>query len=165
MTEWKLSFTIFHQKGCLCDTSLWYVTQWTKTGLHQYPGPDRPTFMSYNDHNSIVKSGSWQLGTTIFIDREAREIMHWVASVHPSVCPFVCALTAEFILHNLSIFRPHTIIFTNDHISQNLLQRVITSLRCFFLCICNQWAYADNRAYAVDRRFNSLSIPLQLMTR
>ncbi len=30
--------------------------------------------------------------------------------------------------------------------------RVITSLRC--LCVCNQWAYADNRANAVDRRFN-----------
>ncbi len=31
----------------------------------------------------------------IVIDCEAREIMHLVASVRPSVCPFVCALTAE----------------------------------------------------------------------
>ncbi len=30
--------------------------------------------------------------------------------------------------------------------------RVITSLRC--LCVCNQWVYADNRANAVDQRFN-----------
>ncbi len=23
------------------------------------------------------------------------------------------------------------------------------------LCVCNQWAYADNRSNAVDRRFNN----------
>ncbi len=31
----------------------------------------------------------------IFIEREARELMHLVASVCPSICPFVCALKAE----------------------------------------------------------------------
>ncbi len=31
----------------------------------------------------------------LFIDREAREIMHLVASVCPFVCLFVCALMAE----------------------------------------------------------------------
>ncbi len=55
--------------------------------------------------------------------------MHLVASVRPfirpSVCPFVCAITAEESLPVLGV--------------------------C--LCVCNHWAYADNRANAVNRRF------------
>ncbi len=40
----------------------------------------------------------------MFIDREAREIMHLVASVRPSVCPFVCALTAEQVGLKIEVF-------------------------------------------------------------
>ncbi len=51
----------------------------------------------------------------IFIDREAREIMHLVASVRP----FVCALTVE-------LFDPRV---------QQRVIRVITSLRCLSVCL------------------------------
>ncbi len=67
--------------------------------------------------------------------------MHLVASVRPSVCPFVCALTAEPF--DLQFFGP-----------------VSGNTKFFFwpyqfkVFVCNQWAYADNRAYAADRRFN-----------
>ncbi len=73
---------------------------------------------------------------TVIIDREAREIMHLVASVRPSVCLSVrlCALSR--------------------------LNRLTKSNRSHYessgvcLCVYNQWAYAGNCAKAVDRRFN-----------
>ena len=37
---------------------------------------------------------------------------------------------------------------------QQRAMRVVASLRCFCLCICNQEAYTDNSADAVDRRFH-----------
>ncbi len=70
--------------------------------------------------NSIIQSGK---NIAIFIDHEAREIMHLVASVRPSVRLFALSR----------------------------LNRLTCDLH---LCLCNQWAYADKRAYAVDRRFN-----------
>ncbi len=48
--------------------------------------------------------------------------MYLVASVRPFICLFVCALLSEPLpVHSVC------------------------------LCACNQWAYADNRADAVDR--------------
>ncbi len=65
----------------------------------------------HSDTRSVTFISNFVL---IFIDREAREIMHLVASVRPSVHlsvrPFVCALTAEPL-------------------------GVITSLRCLSVCL------------------------------
>ena len=55
--------------------------------------------------------------------------MHLVASV----CPFVCALTAE----------PFAAKSNKSHYQFKV-----------FVCVSNQSAYADNRANAVDWRFN-----------
>ncbi len=64
----------------------------------------------------------------MFINRETREIVYLVASVRPSVrmsvCPSVCAL-----------------LFEEESLP-------VTSI-C--LCVCNQWAYADSYADAVDQ--------------
>ncbi len=54
-----------------------------------------------------------------------------LGSVRPSVCPSVCPTAVCLSINAL------------------MATIVITSLRC--LSVCNQGAYADNRAYAVDR--------------
>ena len=50
-------------------------------------------------------------------------------------------------------------------------RRVITIPRCLCVCVCNQWAYTDNCADAVDRPFNAFmhfylneleGVPIQL---
>ncbi len=93
-------------------------------------------FLLYQQ-NSLLKT-LLDIACTI-IDREAREIMHlvYVASICLSVCLSVCLCSAlpSAAKNNKSYYQSEVFV-------------------------CNQGAYTDNSAYAVDRRFNCLTTGL-----
>ncbi len=76
----------------------------------------------------------------IIIDCEAKEIMYLVASVHLPVRPFVCLFVRLCVL---------SAVWSKE---ESLPVKSIS------LCVCNQWAYADNCADAVDRLLIFFSI-------
>ena len=100
---------------------------------------ERGSGYTYHKHVRVFPQCRLEVPILI-IDREAREIMHLVASV----CPFVCALTAEpFDLRAI---------------------RVITSLRCLSVISGRRWIVARMRSIGVliDRNLRSVVVDLPL---
>ncbi len=68
----------------------------------------------------------------IFIDCEAREIMHLVVSVYPCVCLFVCALTAELsVCPSNKIFKSNQ-IKSNQNNTKKHDQHFLVHLKCIW---------------------------------
>ncbi len=111
----------------------------------------------------------------VVIDRIAlaKLVDNALGSVHPPVCLCVWVYPGHIIHHYIGIWATCAPGRRNMHHSGAICTTVHKGDYVFrgsalpsaaksnkshyqfkvFVCVCNQWAYADNRAYAVDRRF------------